>query len=155
MASTIDRPSRRITIPQADLTLVAGVYQFDVNAWYEEMRASQALESGRGFPKIATRNPSYTASGVTYAPGVLVINGYTIEFEDTGTAYIVDCQNANHNLLDVHVVGTSEVSLQGNNSAGLIEGGAGASVDDMWNADPKAYDADTMGGQIQRIRRKV
>jgi len=120
MASSINWDTRRITVPQADLTLVSGVtYDFDIDVFRLGLKDLEDDETGMSFPRTHRHNTEVTLSGVTYSRTVEVINGYTVEFEDTGAAYTVNCVGANHNIGDVFIPGTSEVSLVINNSAGL------------------------------------
>jgi len=120
MASSINWDTRRITVPQADLTFVSGVtYNFDIDAFRLGLKDLEDDEIGMTFPRTHTHNTEVTLSGVTYSRTVEIINGYTVEFEDTGAAYTVNCIGANHNIGDVFIPGTSEVSLVINNSAGL------------------------------------
>jgi len=129
MAVGINRLTRRITIPQADLTLLSGVlYELDVDAMYESLRDGRAEEPGRPFPTPAERGAAKTLSGTTYAPLVEIINSYSVEFEDTGSPYTVKCVGANHNIEDVFIPGTSGVNLIVNNSAGLIVSGSVAAA---------------------------
>jgi hypothetical protein len=125
MAISMNWLTQRITIPQSDLVLVSGVlYDLDVNALRLQLKD---LEDGEGivFPDTHRHNTEVTLSGVTYARTFEMINGYTIEFQNTGTPYTVRCTGANHNLADVFVPGASGVSLIIGNSAGLIVAGGG------------------------------
>lgn len=128
MPPTINRNTQRITIPQADLSFVGGVlYELDVDALRLDLKDSEDSEEGMAFPATHQHNTEVVLSGVTYARTVEIINGYTIEFEDTASPYTVRCVGANHNLADVFVPGTSGVSLIIGNSAGLVvsDGGGG------------------------------
>lgn len=130
MALSIDWSSLVISVPQADLTPVsAGLYELDVDAFRLELKDIEDGEEGMAFPDTHRHNTEVVLSGVTYARVVEIINGYTVEFEDVGTAYTVRCVGANHNLADVKVV--NNVSLIVGNSAGLItvSSGSGLSTD--------------------------
>lgn len=125
MAASINWATKVITVPQADLTLVsAGKYEFDVDAFRQELRGLEAGEEGIVFDMTHNHNTSVDLSGVTYARIVEIINSYTITFESTGTPYQISCINANHNILDAKNV--NDVSLIINNSAGLIVGDGGS-----------------------------
>lgn len=135
MALSIDWSSLVISVPQADLTPVsAGLYELDVDAFRLELKDIEDSEEGMAFPDTHRHNTEVTLSGVTYARIVEIINGYTVTFEDTGTAYTVRCVGANHNLADVKTV--NNVSLIVGNSAGLItvstSGGSGATAAEVW-----------------------
>jgi hypothetical protein len=123
MAISIEWGTKVITIPQADLTFVSGVlYELDVDAFRLDLKDLEDSEEGMPFPDTHRHNTEVVLSGVTYARFVEIINGYTVEFEDTASPYTVRCTGANHNLADVFVPGTSEVSLIIGNSAGLVAG---------------------------------
>lgn len=121
MAITIDWGTRVIYVPQADLTsLGGGVYQLDVDAFRLDLKDLEDSEEGMAFPDTHNHNAEVTLAGSTFAQTVEIINGYTVEFEDTGTPYTVKCINANHNIGDVKVV--NQVSLIIGNSGGLMVG---------------------------------
>lgn len=131
MALSIDWSTKVITVPQADLTsLGGGVYEHDIDAFRLELKDIEDSEVGMVFPKTHNHNTAVTLSGVTYARTFEVINGYTIEYEDTGSPYTVKCVGANHNIADVKVV--NQVSLLIGNSAGLIQvtSGSGLSTEE-------------------------
>ena len=119
MALSINWSTRVITIPQADLDVVAaGLYELDVNAFRLALKDIEDSEEGASFPDTHRHNTAVTLSGVTYARTFEIINGYTVTFEYLGTPYSVRCVGANHNLADVKNV--NPVSLIVGNSAGLI-----------------------------------
>jgi hypothetical protein len=127
MAISVDWLTRVITVPQADLTLSAGItYIFDVNAFRLELKAIEDDPDGIPQPDTHQHNTEVTLSGVTYARFFEIINGYTVLFEETGSPYVVIAEGANHNIADVKVAGNGSVSLITNNSAGLITVTTGA-----------------------------
>jgi hypothetical protein len=129
--------TRRITIPQADLTPISGtLYEIDVNEFRISLKDIEDSEEGIGQPDTHRHNTQVTLSGVTYARTFEIINGYTVEFQDTGTPYLVRCVGANHNLADVYVPGTSGVSLIIGNAAGLVvtDSGGGPSPESIADA---------------------
>lgn len=155
--------TRRITIPQADLTPISGVlYELDVDAFRRELKDVEDSEDGMGQPDTHRHNTQVVLSGVTYARTLEIINGYTVEFQNTGIPYVVRCVGANHNLADVYVPGASGVSLIIGNAAGLIVtdtgGGGGATytpaeiADAVWD-EPKAghSSAGSMGAALDKI----
>lgn len=126
MAYTVNWATRVVTIPKADLTLVTAspeVYELDAIDFWIAIHDIQDDEAGMGFPAIMQSNPPVTLGGLTFARIIEVINGYRIEFEDG--QYQVNITGANTNLADVRT--QNQVSLNTNNSAGLIigEGGGG------------------------------
>ena len=134
MAISVDIGTKIIFIPQSYLTLVSGIqYTLDTNQLRLDLRDWEDSEAGIIADKTHIHKTKSELSGVTYARIFEVINGYTVEFEDTGSHYTVICQGTNHNLADVMVL--NAVNLIIGNSAGLIEvatGGAGATAQEVW-----------------------
>ena len=123
---TIDWLTKIITVPQSFLTPLGGArYELDVNMLRNALKDLEDGDDGMAYPDTHTHNTEATLSGVTYARQFVVINGYTITFESTGTPYQVECTGANHNILDVKNV--NDVSLVIGNSAGLITVATGGS----------------------------
>lgn len=119
MAISVNWITKVVIIPQADLTpLSAGRYELDVNSFRLALKDIEDSEEGIAFPDIHKHTTELVLSGVTYSRFVEIINGYTIELQDTGTPYVVTCVGANHNIADVKVL--NNVSLIVGNSAGLI-----------------------------------
>lgn len=119
MALSINWLTRVITVPQADLTLIAGTrYRLDVDAFRLALKDLEDSEEGMSMPDTHSHATQRTLSGVTYARQLEIINGYTVTFQDVGTPYRVECVGANHNIADVQ--NTNNVSLVIGNSAGLI-----------------------------------
>jgi hypothetical protein len=119
MALSVNWPGKVITVPQADLTLVApGQYTLNLNQFRLELRD---IEDGEGIPFDITHNhvAPFSFAGITLARVVEIINGYTITFEDG--QYSVTLTGANSNVADV--VNRNQVSLYTNNTAGLVESG--------------------------------
>lgn len=120
MAYTVNWSTKVVTIPQADLTFVsAGIYELDVVTFWQAIHDIQDGADGIAYIDIMQSNAPVVLSGVTYARTVEVINGYTIEFEDG--QYQVNLTGANNNILDARV--QNQVSINSQNSAGLISGG--------------------------------
>ena len=141
---TIDWPTGVISVPQSYLSsLGGGIYELDVDQFRLDLKALEDDSDGIMWPPTHIHNTQVTLSGVTYARTVEIINGYTIEFEDTGTPYTVKCVGANHNIGDVKVV--NNVSLLIGNSAGLIVGTSG--VGDPWAANLSSYNTDGTAGK--------
>jgi hypothetical protein len=122
---SINWATKVISVPQADLiSLGAGRYQLDVDAFRLALKDLEDSEDGMGFPDTHRHVTEATLSGATYARQVEIINGYSVEFEN-GT-YQVECVGANHNLGDVKVV--NSVSMVIGNSAGLITVSSGSGL---------------------------
>lgn len=126
MAISINWLTKVILVPRADLTHLGGLfYELDVNDFRLALKDIEDSEDGICFPETHRHNTQVTLSGVIYARAVEIINGYTVEFEDVGSPYVVTCVGANHNLADVKVV--NQVSLIIGNAAGLIVSETGVS----------------------------
>ena len=120
MAISIDPATRLITIPVTDLTYHSpGLYQLDVNDFRLWLKDYEDNVEGIYLPTTHRHNTEVTVGGVTLARVVEIINGYTVQFDDSVIDhYSVNLVGANCNLADVHVVNT--VSIRSNNSAGLV-----------------------------------
>ena len=120
MALSVNWLTKVITIPQIDLTFIGGIlYELDIDEFRLKLKDIEDSEEGMPFLDMHRHNTQVTLSGVTYARSIEIINGYTITFEDTGSAYTVRCIGANHNVADVTNY-VSRVSLIIGNSAGNI-----------------------------------
>lgn len=126
MAITINWATKTIFVEQSDLTLVSGaLYELDVNQFRLALRDLEDDPEGIMFPTTHTHNTEVTLSGVTFARVVEIINGYTVTFEDG--SYRVSLVGANNNIADV--TNLNQVSIQTNNSAGLVIGsGSGSGI---------------------------
>lgn len=119
MAPTVNWLTRVVTIPLADLTLISGTtYEYDVGTTLKaDLKLIEGSEEGIPKDDIHSHVPVTTLSGVNYAKFIVIINGYTITFEDG--QYGVNLIGANHNIADV--LNRNQVSAVVQNSAGLIE----------------------------------
>lgn len=141
MAITVDYSGAtfRIKIPQADLTHISGtLYELDTDAFWEDLKALEAAETGIVFQDMQSHNPSYTVAGVTYAPKVEILNSTnssnTDEYEvffDPDTQYSVRLTGSNNNIFDLQnsILANSTTQIIPQNSAGLIQV-AGGGYDD-------------------------
>lgn len=123
MAITIDWPTKVISIPQADLTLVSGtIYTADTEAIRNELHTLSASEDGMPFQRIFQHNTTVTIAGVVYARTIEIINGYTITFTPD-SAWTVILEDSNNNYFDVEngILNQNNVQVISTNSAGLIE----------------------------------
>lgn len=135
MAITVNVGTKVIYIPQSYLTFVSGVqWTLDTNQLRLDLTDWEDSEEGIVADQTHRHKTSTLLSGVTYARIFEIINGYTVEFEDTGAHYTVICQGTNHNLADVMVL--NAVNLIIGNSAGLIEvdtgGNTAATAQAVW-----------------------
>lgn len=122
MAFSIDLSTFKITIPQSDLTPITGdLYELDTDAFWEELKAWEAGETGIVFDDAQDHNSAYSIGGVTYAQKVEILTPYSIEFENG--AYSVRLTGSNNNLFDKEagILNYNLVQVIGQNSAGLIQ----------------------------------
>jgi len=121
MALTVNHQTKVFTILRADLTLLQSVptfvYRLNLPALRVEMKALTDNEIGITYDDSHAWFPSQTVSGVQLAPVFIMINGFTVTFEDG--QYAVNFNGANTNLGDVTNV--NQVSIRPNNSAGLVQ----------------------------------
>lgn len=132
MAISVDWGTKVINVPKADTTLVTAgppieVRELDVDTFRLALKALEDDLTG-GMPYLDTHRhvTEITISGVTYARFVEIINGYTVEFEESVPEYVVTLTGANNNILDVKVPNTT--SLLANNSAGLAVAAAAETI---------------------------
>ncbi len=134
MAISIEWDTRIITVPKSFMTEISPtLYELDVNVFRLALRDLEDDPEGLPYPDTHVHNTEVTLSGVTYARQVILINGYSVTFEDG--MYAVRCVGANHNLADVKNL--NMVSLIIGNSAGLVVtggggGGGGATAAEIW-----------------------
>ena len=135
MAISINQGTRLITIPQADLDFVSGaLYTLDTNAFRNDVMAILDDETHIWLPDAFSHNTEVTVAGVTYARTIEFINSFSIQFEDTGSAYTVRLEGSNNNIFDVEngiLVPTDKVNVVPTNSAGLqtVTSGSGMSAE--------------------------
>lgn len=135
MALTIDYATKVISVPQADLTFISGtLYELDTNQFRKDVMAILDDETHIWMDDAFTHNTEVTVAGETYARVIEFINGYSITFEDTGSAYSIKLTGSNNNIFDVDngiLNPTSLTTVIPTNSAGLITGRM--SIDDLEN----------------------
>ena len=119
MAVSIDWPTKVINVPQADLTLVGPgqVYDYDMDTFRKALKDLEDDEEGIVNLDTHAHNPPVLISGILLARQVILINGYTVTFEDG--QYAVNLLNANTNVAENTNV--NQVSIRPQNSAGLID----------------------------------
>lgn len=124
MALSLDPATKLISIPQADLTFVSGtLYDLDTDQFRKDVMTLLASEDYIWMDDAYSHNGEVTVAGTTFARTLEFINGYSLQFEDTGSAYSVRLTGSNNNLFDVDngiLTPTSLVTVISTNSAGLV-----------------------------------
>ena len=117
---SIDWTTFVITIPQSYLTLVSGTfYSLDTDQFRRDLRDIEDNTDGIVHPITHNHNTEVTVAGTTLARQVLVLNPYSIEFEDG--QYSVQLTGSNNNIFDVAagILNQNQVQVIPGNSAGL------------------------------------
>lgn len=131
MAITVNWPTKVITVPKADTTLVTltpyEIRELNIDTFRLALKDLEDNVEGQPWPTTHNHNTTVTVGGVTLARVVEIINGYTVTFEDG--SYAVNLIGANSNIGDV--LNLNSVSVRASNSAGLTELGLASAV---WNA---------------------
>lgn len=121
MALSIDYTTKVISIPKADLTLIQTVpteiRELDLGAFHDELRDWEDNEDNIYMPVTHDYAAPADIGGVTLAYVVLLINGYTVTFEDG--QYAVNIIGGNSNVGDN--INVNQVSVRSFNSAGLVQ----------------------------------
>lgn len=147
MAISVDWGTKVINVPKADTTLIQAspeVRELDVDTFRLALKALEADFEGMPYPDTHRHIQEFIISGITYARGVEIINGYTVEFENG--QYAVSLIGGNNNIADVKVA--NEVSLIVNNSAGLANPDIAGSV---WDASRASHTTSgTFGDYVGR-----
>jgi hypothetical protein len=80
-------------------------------------------------PDYARRNAPVTVAGVTLAQSIEIINGFSVEFDDTPGFYSVRLAGSNNNLFDAEngILVPNQTQVIATNSAGLITVATGGS----------------------------
>ena len=124
MAMSIDWPTKVITIPQSDCTLVSGTfYTLDTEAYFRtQLMALLDDEQGIVWPNAYEHNTEVTIAGVTYARAISIINGYSVQFSPD-SQWTVRLDNSNNDIWDVQsgILVQNQVQVISTNSAGLIK----------------------------------
>jgi len=118
MALICHWPTKVITVPKTDLTLVSGTkYSLSVLCWFQLLRELNGSVEGMaetvGAPIYNNTSPSASTPRI-----IDVINGYTVQFEEG--LYSVDIIEGNTNLRDVEI--KNSVSVGTNNTTGFVSG---------------------------------
>lgn len=139
MAITIDETTQVITVEQSDLTFVSGaVYDFETNDFRLTVGALLDDERYIWMPAAFTHFPEVTIVGVVQARSALLVNGYSLTFENL--AYSARFQGSNNNFFDVDngILNPSPlVTVISGNSAGLQIVSVGSGLDPGEQAELK------------------
>lgn len=120
MAVSVNWITGEITVPRADMPVIQvspEVRELDTSAFFTELKDLEASADGAPWPDTQQHFVEYVVSGITYAEAIIIIAPYFVTFED-GT-YAVSLRASNNNIIDVAT--QNQVSILGNNSAGLID----------------------------------
>ncbi len=131
MAYSVNWATKVVTIPKSDTTLVSvspDVRQLDIEDFWKAIIDIEDSDEAMAFPPIIENTAPKALFSLTLARTVLVINGYSITFEDG--LYSINIVGGNSNLDDPGIVNKNSVGVNTKNSAGLIVvAGATAPVD--------------------------
>lgn len=120
VAITIDWPTKVISVPKADLTLIqltpTEIRELNIDTFRLILRSLESGEGGVLWLHTHDHAAPVSVGGVTLARVVELVNGYTITFEDG--QYAVNIVGGNSNIGDN--VNVNQVSVRSANSAGLI-----------------------------------
>ena len=102
MASSIDYPTKVISVPQADMTLVSGTfYRLPTETKFRvDVNILMADETGIVFEDSINHNTEVTIAGVTYARFIELINGYAVKMTPD-SQFTCELTESNNNLHDV------------------------------------------------------
>ena len=117
----VDWGTKVIHVPQSDLAFVTGVtYELDTD-WFR-LTLKDLEDDADGMPFLDTHrhNTEVTVAGATFARVIEIINGYQVEFEDTGTHYTIRLVGSNNNIFADGVLIPHMYGIISTNSAGLI-----------------------------------
>lgn len=117
---TVDWITGEITVPRAGMPIIQAspeVRQLDTQEFFTELKDLEASVEGAPWPDTQQHAVQYVVSGITYAEAIIIIAPYFLTFEDG--QYAVSLTGSNNNIIDVAT--QNQVSILGNNSAGLID----------------------------------
>ncbi len=150
MAITVDWPTGVISVPLADLTFVSGtLYKCDTNWLRLQLKDLEESPQGMAWPRITDHNTEYTIVGTTYYRGIVIINGYSIQFTPDVQSSVI-LEGSNNNFWDVEngILIQNQVQVIPTNTAGgqTIVSGSGVTAQDkqdiisgVWNADTSLH----------------
>jgi hypothetical protein len=149
MALSLDPATKVISVPQADLTFVSGtLYTLDSDQFRKDVMGLLASENYIWMVDAFIHNTEVTVAGTTFARTLEFINGYSITFENTGSAYSVRIEGSNNNIFDIEngiINPTPLVTVISTNSAGLIRSETSIAQADLDNIADAVWD-ETLAG---------
>lgn len=120
MAISVNWITGVISIPKNDMTLLQSspteIRELDTNAFRLVLRDLEDDVDGRPWPRTHDHNEDVLVGGVTLADVLIMLDPYTITFEDL--QYAVYLTGTNNNILEK--TNKNQVSVNPGNSAGLI-----------------------------------
>lgn len=110
-----------IQINKADMTLVqltpVEIWRLDTNQLFLDLKDAEAAVNGMPWPDTQRNASPVLLGGISYARVLEIRDPYTITFEDG--PYVVQLVGSNNNIIEK--TNPNQVSVQGNNAAGLIQ----------------------------------
>lgn len=110
-----------IRINKADMQLIQTtpvvIYRLDTDVFFTDLKDEERTADGMPWPDTQRNSSPVTLGGITYARVLEIIDPYTITFEDD--QYVVQLIGSNNNIIEK--TNANQVSVQGNNAAGLIQ----------------------------------
>ena len=159
MAISIAWDTGVITVPKADMTLVqttpVEIRRLDTSSFFFTLKALEASEEGQPYTDTQRNSAPVLLGGITYARVLEIIDPYTVTFED-GT-YVVQLVGSNNNMIEK--TNPNQVSVQGNNAAGLIQTEeiqyssfqSGVTIDQANGTAGQAYPAGTLQSPVNNL----
>lgn len=132
MPISINFATKVITVPQDVCTFVSGTFYRLPTKTVFKVAVDDIMDGDDGMPFLhpIDHTTEYTVAGVTYAPKIEIVNGYSVEFTPN-SQWSVELTESNNNLWDVGngILVQNQVQVIPTNSGGLI--GATTAVD-IW-----------------------
>jgi hypothetical protein len=160
MAITVNWATDQIiNIPKADMTLVqlspVEIRELDTDSFFLTLKDLESSIEGIPWPNTQRNASPVLLGGITYARVLEIIDPYTVTFED-GT-YVVQLTGSNNNLIER--TNPNQVSVQGNNAAGLIQTQeiqyssfqGGVTIDQANGTAGQAYPAGTRQSPVNNL----
>lgn len=151
MALSLDPATKVISVPQADLTFVSGtLYTLDSDQFRKDVMGLLASENYIWMVDAFIHNTEVTVAGTTFARTIEFINGYSITFENTGSAYSIRIEGSNNNIFDIEngiLNPTPLVTIISTNSAGLINSPTNITPTDLNNIADTVWD-EALAGHV-------
>ena len=120
MAISVNWITHVIFVPRTYMTLIQSspveIRELNTNAFRYDLRDLEDDPDGRPWPKTHDHNADVLVGGISLADVLLVLEPYTITFEDG--QYAVYLQGTNNNILER--TNKNQVSVNPSNSAGLV-----------------------------------